>query len=83
MAEFPVDIVRFLQQAGDPGPTLLTGKLFTKDDGFGVTKLYYEDSAGVVVPLSDTELIILYECRCSATSTALRTKPNASMTWAS
>jgi hypothetical protein len=61
MAEFPVDIVRFIQQAGDPGPTLLTGKMYTKDDGFGVTKLYYEDSAGVVVPLSDTELIILYE----------------------
>ena len=61
MSEFPVQIARFLQQAGDPGATLLTGKLYTKDNGAGVTKLYYEDSAGVVVPLGDNELLVLFE----------------------
>jgi len=61
MSEFPIEVVRFLQQVGDPGATALTGKLYTKDNGSGVTKLYYEDSAGVVVPLGDNELLVLFE----------------------
>lgn len=61
MSEFPIEVVRFLQQAGDPGATALVGKLFTKDNGSGVTKLYYEDDTGQVVPLSDNELLIIYE----------------------
>jgi hypothetical protein len=51
MAELPVDVLTFNERVGDPGATASSGKYHTKDVG-GVTRWFYQDSAGVVSQLA-------------------------------
>lgn len=51
MAELPVDVLTFNERGGDPGATASSGKYYTKDVG-GITRWFYQDSAGVVSQLA-------------------------------
>jgi hypothetical protein len=51
MSEFPVDVLTFNERGGDPGATASSGKYYTKDVG-GITRWFYQDSAGVVSQLA-------------------------------
>lgn len=51
MAELPTDVLTFNERVSDPGATASAGKYYTKDVA-GVTRWFYQDSAGVVSQLA-------------------------------
>jgi hypothetical protein len=51
MSEFPVDVVKLIQQGADPGATAGSGEFYTKSAS-GTTHAFYQDSAGTVHQLT-------------------------------
>lgn len=71
MATFPINIAKFLAEAGDPAAILGSGQVYTKLVA-GVVQLFYEDSSGVVYQLTPNGSMILFGASSVAASTASR-----------